>query len=143
MKESCFTTDLAKSHPSVLEDSSTQAKKIEHKELLQNSQGPGEIYIAKHSTATPTLAQIRGGHLTLSLTRRVHCGGWGKWAVVLWTINLKEESGLTLGRYCFHKMVPELLSMPKSLPEAVTITIIFWRLNSSLARVSMLISFLI
>lgn len=33
-------------------------------------------------------------------------------------------------------------STPLTLPEAVTITIIFWRLNSSLARVSMLISFL-
>lgn len=30
-----------------------------------------------------------------------------------------------------------------TFPEAVTITIIFWRLNSSLARLSMLISFLI
>lgn len=57
---------------------------------------------------------MRGSGLTLSFTRRVHCGGWGKWAVVLWTISLKEESGLTLGRYCFHRMVPELLSMPKS-----------------------------
>lgn len=56
----------------------------------------------------------RGKGLTLSLTSKVHCGGCGKWAVVLWTISLKEEPGLTFLRYCFHRMVPELLSIPKS-----------------------------
>lgn len=59
----------------------------------------------------------RGKGLTLSLTSKVHCGGWGKWAVVLWTISLKEAPGLTFLRYCFHKMVPELLSIPKSWAE--------------------------
>jgi len=56
----------------------------------------------------------RGEGPTLSLTSKVHCGGWGKWAVVLWTISLREAPGLTFLRYCFHRMVPELLSMPKS-----------------------------
>lgn len=70
---------------------------------LQNTKKPHLLWLKSEEDS-----------LTLSFTRRVHCGGWGKWAVVLWTISLKEESGLTLGRYCFHRMVPELLSMPKS-----------------------------
>lgn len=83
-------------------------------ELLMECPKHGRNFSCEICNRQHTVAAVRVAGLTLSFTRRVHWGGWGKWAVVLWTINLKEESGLTLGRYCFHRMVPELLSMPKS-----------------------------
>ncbi len=54
---------------------------------------------------------------TLFFIRSVHCGGWGKWAVVLCTMSLKTELGWMFSKYCFHKIVPDLLSMPKSWVE--------------------------
>lgn len=72
---------------------------------------------------------------TLSLMSRVHWGGWGKWAVVLCTISLKTELGLIFFKYCFHKMVPDLLSIPNSWGEKVS-TDNFSEINQNLHFIS-------
>lgn len=76
--------------------------------------GPGSTCPSAKGTQRQSSKSRHRWALTLSFTSKVHCGGCGKWAVVLCTINWKEEPGLTSWRYCFHRIVPELLSIPKS-----------------------------
>lgn len=73
--------------------------------------------MSQPSRHTPRPYKSKLQNLTLSFIRSVHCGGCGKWAVVLCTMSLKMELGWIFSKYCFHKMVPDLLSMPKSCVE--------------------------